>query len=266
MRYTRQGVSLEYDDIGNGVPLLLIHAFPLDRTLWRTQIAGLQQQYRLIAPDLRGFGQSSDTDGEAVSMEQYADDMKALLDSLNVKQAVLGGISMGGYIALAFIAQYADRVKGLILANTRAVADTEDNRRTRLTNAQIVQQNGTAFLVEAMAPKMLGPSAKSEIAIAVRSMMTRQRSPGVRSALLGMAARPDRTNLLRFITVPTLIITGSADLLVPPGDSEAMHNLIPNSQLVNIPDAGHLSNLDKADAFNDAVREFHSRIGDSSTG
>ena len=112
MRYTRQGMSLEYDDIGNGVPLLLIHAFPCDRTLWRTQIAGLSQLYRVIAPDLRGFGQSSETDGEAVTMDQYASDLKSLLDSLNVKQAVIGGLSMGGYVALAFYAQYPDRVKG----------------------------------------------------------------------------------------------------------------------------------------------------------
>ncbi len=106
MRYTRQGVSLEYDDIGNDVPLVLIHGFPLDRTLWRAQIAGLSQLYRVIAPDLRGFGQSSETDGEAVTMDQYAADLNSLLDSVNVKQAVIGGISMGGYIALAFYAQY----------------------------------------------------------------------------------------------------------------------------------------------------------------
>jgi pimeloyl-ACP methyl ester carboxylesterase len=124
MRYTRQGISLEYDDIGNGVPLLLIHGFPLDRTLWRAQIAGLASSYRVVAPDLRGFGQSSETTGEAVSMEQYAADLKSLLDSLNIKQAVVGGISMGGYIALAFYAQFADRVKGLLLANTRATSDT----------------------------------------------------------------------------------------------------------------------------------------------
>ena len=126
MRYTRQGVSIEYDDIGNGVPLLLIHGFPLDRTLWRTQIARLSQLYRVVAPDLRGFGHSSETDGEAVAMDQYAADLKALLDSVNVKQVVVAGISMGGYIALAFLAQYADRVKGLILANTRAIADTDE--------------------------------------------------------------------------------------------------------------------------------------------
>jgi pimeloyl-ACP methyl ester carboxylesterase len=260
MRYTRQGVSIEYDDIGNGVPLLLIHGFPLDRTLWRTQIAGLSQIYRVIAPDLRGFGQSSDTNGEAVTMEQYATDLKSLLDSVNVKQAVVGGISMGGYIALAFYAQYADRVKGLILANTRAVPDSEDGKQARLTNAQKVGESGIGFLVDNMTPMMLGNTARPEIEIAVRSMMARQRPAGVMSALRGMAARPDRTALLRFATVPVLIISGSQDTLIPPADSEAMHALIPNSRLVIIPDAGHLSNLDKADAFNHVVREFYKQV------
>jgi pimeloyl-ACP methyl ester carboxylesterase len=260
MRYTRQGVSIEYDDIGNGVPLLLIHGFPLDRTLWRAQIAGLSQLYRVIAPDLRGFGHSGETDGAAVTMEQYAADLNSLLDSVNVKQAVLGGISMGGYIVLAFYAQYADRVKGLILANTRAVPDSEEGRQSRLANAQKVGEAGSGFLVEAMAPQMLGPAAKPELKIAVRSMMARQRAPGIMSALRGMAIRPDRTPLLRFATVPTLIVSGSHDALIPPGDSAAMHGLIPDSRLVIIPDAGHLSNLDKADAFNHVVREFYKQV------
>ena len=260
MRYTRQGVSIEYDDIGNGVPLLLIHGFPLDRTLWRTQIAGLSQLYRVIAPDLRGFGHSSETDGEAVTMDQYAADLKSLLDSVNVQQAVIGGISMGGYIALAFYAQYADRVKGLILANTRAVPDSEEGKQSRLANAQKVGEVGPGFLVESMAPKMLGPAAKPEIKIAVRNMMARQRAAGIASALRGMAIRPDRTALLRFATVPALIVSGTADALIPPGDSEAMRALIPDSRLVMIPDAGHLSNLDKADAFNHVTREFYKQV------
>ena len=260
MRYTRQGVAIEYDDIGNGVPLLLIHGFPLDRTLWRTQIAGLSQIYRVIAPDLRGFGQSSETDGKAVTMDQYAADLKSLLDSVNVKQAVIGGISMGGYVALAFYAQYADRVKGLLLANTRAVPDTEEGKQSRLANAEKVAKDGPWFLVESMAPKMLGPAAKPEIGIAVRSMMARQRAAGVMSALRGMAIRPDRTALLRFATVPVLIVSGTADMIIPPSDSEAMQALIPDSRLVIIPDAGHLSNLDKADAFNHVVREFYKQV------
>jgi 3-oxoadipate enol-lactonase len=260
MRYTRQNVSLEYDDIGNGVPLLLIHAFPLDRTLWRAQIAGLQQPYRVIAPDLRGFGRSSETDGNPVTMEQYAADLKALLDSLNVKQAVVGGLSMGGYIALAFIAQYANRVQGLVLANTRALPDSEAARQTRLTNAARVRAEGLGFLIDALSPHLLGPTAKPELHITVRLMMARQRASGVASALLGMAARPDRTPLLPRVKVPTLIITGSADALISPVDSEAMHQSIPQSTLVCIPQAGHLSNLDQADAFNDALRAFYPQV------
>ena len=260
MRYVRQGISLEYDDIGNGVPLLLVHGFPLDRTLWRSQIAELSQVYRVIAPDLRGFGHSSDTDGEAVTMDQYAEDLKALLDSLNVKEAVVGGISMGGYITMAFVAHYADRVKGLILANTRALPDTAEAKQARLANAQKIHESGPSFLVDSMAPKMLEPFAKSELAITVRSIMSRQRAPGMMSALRGMAVRPDRTTLLRFTTAPTLVITGSADALIPPADSEAMHAVMPNSRFVSIPDAGHLSNVDKADAFNSALREFFNRV------
>lgn len=262
MRYTRQGVTLEYDDIGNGVPLLLIHAFPLDRSMWRAQIAGVQQLYRVIAPDLRGFGHSTETDGEAVSMEQYAADLKALLDSVNVRQVVVGGLSMGGYVALAFVAQYADRVKGLILANTRAVADTDEAKQTRLTNADRVRAEGTSFLIDSMAPRMLGPAAKPEIGITVRSIMARQRSAGIASALRGMAARPDRSALLRYVKAPTLIITGSADVMIPSADSETMHKAMShnNSNLVTIPDAGHLSNLDKADAFNEALRQFYPKV------
>ncbi len=261
MRYTRQGITLEYDDIGNGLPLLLIHGFPLDRTMWRSQIAGLQHTYRVIAPDLHGFGNSSDTDGEAVSMEQYAADMKALLDSLNASQTVVGGISMGGYVALALYAQFHDRVKGLILANTRATPDSVEGKQARLDNARKVGEMGSRFLIEDMAPKMLGPSSRSEQVITVRSIMAKQRTAGIMSALRGMAARPDRTSLLRFATVPILIITGSADMLIPPSDSEAMQALAPDGTFVSIPDAGHLSNIDKSDAFNDAVRAFRSKLG-----
>ena len=161
MRYTRQGVSIEYDDIGNGVPLLLIHGFPLDRTLWRTQIAGLSQIYRVIAPDLRGFGQSSETDGAGGDHGSICRRPQFAPGFRECQTGRLGGISMGGYIALAFYAQYADRVKGLILANTRAVPDSEEGRQSRLANAQKVGEAGPGFLVETMAPKMLGTGGQT---------------------------------------------------------------------------------------------------------
>jgi pimeloyl-ACP methyl ester carboxylesterase len=261
MKYTRQGVSLEYDDLGNGTPLLFIHGYPLDRSLWGPQINDLQKVCRVIAPDLRGFGQSSDTDGQAVTMETYAEDMKALLDSLNVRQAIVCGLSMGGYVALAFIEKYADHAKGLILSNTKSGADTEAGRQGRLDAAIKVEQSGsTNIVVDAMEPKMLGPNAKSETATFVRNMMSRQRSPAVTSALRGMATRPDRTPLLASIQAPTLIVTGSADVVIPPSESEALHQAIAHSTLVNIPDAGHLANLDKPDAYNEALQAFVNQL------
>ncbi|OPX78947.1 MAG: haloalkane dehalogenase [Methanosaeta sp. PtaB.Bin039] len=260
MRHTLQGVCIEYDDIGDGVPLLLIHGFMLDRTLWQPQIADLSQIYRVITPDLRGFGESSDTDGKAMTMEQYAADLKSLLDSVNLKQAVIGGISMGGYIALAFYAKYADRVKGLILANTRAVPDSDESRQLRLANARKVGDVGPGFLVKTMAPQMLKSPATAEIKIAVCSMMMRQRAAGIMSALRGMALRPDRTALLRNAAVPVLIVSGSQDALISPGESEAMHALIPKSRLEIIPGAGHLSNLDEALEFNRVICEFCTQV------
>ena len=161
MRYTRQGVSIEYDDIGNGVPAV-DPRLPVRSGVVAGSNRRVVSLYRVIAPDLRGFGQSSETTGEAVSMDQYAADLKSLLDSLNIKQAVVGGISMGGYIALAFYAQYADRDKGLLLASTRAT-DNKEGKQTRITNAQKIGETGPRFLIDAMAPQMLGSAPRSKI-------------------------------------------------------------------------------------------------------
>ncbi len=261
MKYTRQNVSLEYDDLGNGTPLLFIHGYPLDRSIWGPQLAELQKTCRVIVPDLRGFGQSSATDGQAVTMETYAEDMRALLDSLNVQQAVICGFSMGGYVALAFVEHYANRVKGLILSSTKSGADTDAGRQGRLDTALKVEQTGSIEgVVDGMAPKMLGPQAKPETATFVRNVMSRQRSTAVTSALRGMAARPDRTPLLSTIKFPTLIVTGSADTVIPPSESEAMHKAISHSTLVTVPEAGHIVGLDKSETYNEALQNFISQL------
>lgn len=249
---------MTYDDIGKGIPLLLIHGFPHDRSLWRPQTEGLQDVAQLIAPDLRGFGGSEDPPG-AMSMETYAADLKALLVTLGVTQVVVCGLSMGGYIALAFLADHPDMVKGLILCNTRAGADSEKAREGREATARRVEAEGLEGLAGEMLPKMLTDATivgRPDLSASVKAMMAGQRPVGVAAALRGMATRPDRTPLLGSIKVPTLVITSSADTLIPPTESEAMAAAIPGSKLVVIPDAAHLSNVEDPEAFNEAVREF----------
>jgi len=262
MKFTTHGTTIEYDDVGNGMPLLLIHGFPLDRSLWRSQIEGLQSAARVIAPDLRGFGQSGNAP-ETMTMDEYAADLKALLDALNVKQAVVCGLSMGGYIALAFLAKYPGMLKGLILANTRAGADSEQAREARYANVQKAFDEGVSAVAEGMLPKMLTEATRANrdsLTAYVRSMMAHQPAKGVAAAQRGMAARPDRTSMLAAINIPTLIITGSADTLIPPSESEAMAKAIPGSKLVVVPDVAHLSNVENPDAFNAAVREFIGKL------
>lgn len=262
MRLTTHGAIIEYDDIGNGTPLLLIHGFPLDRTMWRAQAEGLQSVARVIAPDLRGFGQSGNAP-ESMTMEDYAADAKALLDALNVKQAVVCGLSMGGYVALAFLAKYRHLVKGLILCNTRSGADSEEAREARYANVKKAYEEGVAAIAEALMPKMLTAATlenRTSLVTFVKAMMARQPVDGVVAALRGMAGRTDRTPMLGGINIPTLIITGSADTLIPPSESEALHKAIPGSRLVTIPDVAHLSNIENADAFNAAVKEFLGRV------
>ncbi len=262
MRFTSHHVAFEYDDVGNGMPLLLIHGFPLDRSLWRWQIEGLQGVARAIVPDLRGFGQSADAP-ETMAMDDYAADLKALLDSLNIKQVVVCGLSMGGYIALAFLARYPGLVKGLILANTRAGADSEQAREARYATAQKAFDEGVPAIAEAMLAKMLTEATlanRASLVAYVRPLMAHQRPGGVAAALRGMAARPDRGEWIKSINVPTLIITGSADTLIPPSESEVMQKAIAGSKLVVIPDAAHLSNVENPDAFNAAVGEFIKKL------
>ncbi len=262
MKFTTHGTVIEYDDVGNGAPLLLIHGFPLDRALWRAQIEDLHNIARVIAPDLRGFGQSGDAP-ETMAMDDYAADLRALLDGLNIGPAVVCGLSMGGYIALAFLAKYPDVVKGLILCNTRAGADSEAAREGRYATAQKAFDEGVPAIAEAMLPKMLTETTRANrdsLTAYVRSMMARQPPGGVAAALRGMAARPDRTPMLASINIPTLIITGSADTLILPSESEAMARAIPGSRLVVAPDAAHLSNVENPDVFNTAVREFIGKL------
>ena len=231
--------------------LLLVHGFPLDHTLWDPQVESLRDVARVLAPDLPGFGTSA-APRTTMTMDDYADALAVTID----EPSVICGLSMGGYVALAFVAKHPDKVRGLILCNTRAGADDEKGREGRRASEKKVQDAGVPELANGMLPKMLTPKAPDELRSSVQAMMARQPADGVIAALRGMAARPDRTPMLSSIRVPTLILTGRDDTLIPPSESEAMARAIPGSRLVIIDGAAHLSNLEARVAFDAAVREF----------
>lgn len=259
MKKQIRGFEMAFEDTGGtGVALLLIHGYPLDRTLWAMQLRGLANVARVIAPDLRGFGESSLPTG-AVTVDTYADDVNALLDALGVKTAVVAGLSMGGYIAFAFYRKYPERVRALIFANTKAGADSPEGKKGRNDSATLAREKGAAAIAERMLPKMLTPKTAAErpsVAASVNTMMSRQSVDGVVAALMAMRDRPDSTPALAQISAPTLVITGVEDTLIPPKESELMRDGIRGAKLVVIPGAAHLSNVEQPEAFNRAVSEF----------
>jgi 3-oxoadipate enol-lactonase len=253
------GVRLAYSYRGqrHANVLLLIHGFPLDRHMWDSQLRELSSEVGVIVPDLRGHGQSEVPPGP-YSMDQHADDLAGLLDHLGVRRVILGGLSMGGYVAFAFWRRHASRVQALILADTRAEADSVVARVNRDAMAARVQEAGVEALVEEMLPRLLAPEslANPRLADQVKAMIRRQKPAGVIAALAGLRDRPDSQPTLSTITVPTLLLAGEADRLTPPEGMMTMAKAIRNAQLVVVPRAGHLSPLENPRAFNSAVRAF----------
>jgi len=251
-------IEIAYTDSGIGRPVVLIHGYPFNRSLWNEQIAALSSSYRVIAPDLRGFGESESAPGTA-TMNVMAQDVGLLLNHLGIARAAIGGLSMGGYVALAFYKQLPSRVRTLVLADTRAQADTEEAKQSRAQQAEKALNEGMAGIADAMLPKLLTPetvSKRPEVVKSVRDMMLKTKPEGAAAALHGMAERDDQTALLAKITVPALVMVGAEDAITPVADSEKMHAAIPGSRLVVIENAGHVSNLERTEQFNDALLSF----------
>ncbi len=259
MYVTVNGVRLVCYQRGKGrhPALLLVHGFPLDHRLWNAQLSGLAAHAWVIAPDLRGFGRS-ELGTAPLTMAQHADDLAALLDRLEVAHAVVAGLSMGGYIALAFWRRHSDRVRGLVLADTRAEPDTAVARAGRDQAAQRVQEVGSAAFAEEMLPRLLAPSSLADprIAGAARAMMASQPVPTVVAALAGLRDREDSRPVLPTISVPTLVLVGEDDVVTPPADAAAMAQAIPGARLVTVPRSGHLSPMENPRAVNAALRAF----------
>ena len=245
---------ISYTETGQGRPLVLIHAFPTDKRLWEPQHEGLKSQFRVISLDLWGFGESSDVDGTAVTMSEYAEEVKQLLDHLKIKKAIIGGESMGGYIALAFLERYPNSIEGLVLSNTQAIADSDEAKVNREKTALDVLENGSEKLVNNFMEKAVSTNASEEIKAFLSHILNKQKPTAIASALRGMALRFQTQDLLASTLLPVLIITSEQDKVISPQQSEEMLRFAKNSQLVVLANAGHLSNLEQSDQWNQAIR------------
>ncbi len=250
---------MEYSDVGMGMPLLLIHGYPLNRMIWEPQMEGLQSEARILAPDLRGFGGSDPMQG-AYSMDLLAQDCFDFLNNIGVKQpVVVGGLSMGGYIAFAFYRLFPDRVAALLLSSTRAAPDSEEAKSGRQKSIELALERGAAAIAEPMLPKMMSPKTyarQPKLVDSVRTIMESASVEGIVGSLLGMQARPDSTPTLALIDKPTLVLHGADDQIIPLKEAQTMQAAIQNSQMEVLPEAGHLLNLEQPELFNQAVVGF----------
>jgi pimeloyl-ACP methyl ester carboxylesterase len=258
---------MAYVDRGAGMPVVLVHGFPLDHSMWNAQIDALSQRARVIAPDLRGFGQSplgvADPD-RGISMEQYADDIAALLDAIKITEpVVLIGLSMGGYVGWQFARKYPRRLRALAQLDTRAVADTEEARALRIKMADNVAEWGSGRVAEMMGPKLLAPKwfeSRPDIVAAVRAMVERTPPAAIAAAQRGMASRPDMTSFLPQIKLPTLILVGDADVISPPKEMQAIAAAIPGAEFVVVPGSGHMTTMEQPETVNSALNNFFARV------
>jgi len=252
------GTDLQYEDRGRGVPVLLLHAFPLGLFMWDEQVAALESRARLVRFDARGFGGTEAGDGP-LTMERIADDAAALLDHLGIEKAVVAGCSMGGYAAFAMVRRHPHRLLALVLQNTRATADTDEARANRGVLAERVLAEGAAAAADAFLPRLLGETTRSERP--ERESYLRERilgNPprGIAHALLGLGARADSTATLAAVSVPTLVVAGAEDKLTPLPDAQALQAGIAGSRLETIPRAGHLANIENPEAYDRVLLSF----------
>src|SRR2546421_6824955 len=231
MRAVVNNINIGYDDHGIGQPVLFLHAFPLNRSMWSGELVALLQEerYRLVALDWRGFGES-DITSNISTMEQFADDVAGLMDVLGMQDAILCGLSMGGYAAFAFLRKYPQRVKGLILADTRPGADTAEARANRENVARLAETQGAEAIADLQIPKLISEYTHQhhlEVEMRLRQMFNAATVQGIAAASRGIALRPDSTDLLATITCPTLVLVGEHDALTPPAVAQDYAAKIP---------------------------------------
>jgi pimeloyl-ACP methyl ester carboxylesterase len=261
VRTSIDGADLAYEVRGVGPALLLFHAFPLAMSMWDAQAEALSATHQVVRFDVRGFGGSAPAAGP-LTMERIADDGALLLDRLGIEEAIVGGCSMGGYAAFAFVRRHPQRLLGLVLQDTRAGADSDEAKASRATLAAKVLGEGASAAVEALLPKLVGETTHRQrpaLVALLRERILASRPEAIASALHGLAARADSRPTLPTIAVPTLVLVGAEDVLTPPTEAANMAAAIPRARLDVIPEAGHLANLENPEALNRALRAFLAR-------
>lgn len=259
--YLEGGQLTRMVDSGRARTLVLLHAFPLSATMWRPQLWAAPSGWRFLALDFRGFGPEASPEeaGGTPSIDDFARDVVDFLNALSIDQAVIAGLSMGGYAAFALLRRAPDRVAGLVLADTRATADSPEGRAGRLAMIERLDQVGLAALAEEMIPKLLGPTTREQqpdLVATIRRLILENSVPTVRAAIVRMMSRPDSTPLLGEISCPTLIVVGDQDALTPIPESQFMYERIDGANVDVLPRVGHMSNMEQPRGFNEALNAF----------
>jgi len=250
LKTTVNGIELAYERRGQGVPLVLLHGYPLDHSIWEPLVALLENDFDLILPDLRGFGESQSAETD-FAMSDFAADLAVLLDQLKIKKAAVVGHSMGGYVALGFVRAYPERLLGLGLVSSQALADTPENKAGRYKQAETILANGVRDVAESMSGKL---TARPELQAWLKELILRQSPAGLAQALRAMAERPDSTPLLAGLDFPFALVHGSDDALIPVERARSVQAAVPGAHLTEIPDAGHMPMMEAPQKTAEALR------------
>ena len=259
-------ITISYKDVGKGnIPIIFLHGFPLDKSMWKGQIESLKDSHRVIAIDLRGFGKSTDEETD-LSMDLFGDDLIAFMDKLNIEKAIICGLSMGGYIALNVINRFPERFTALILCDTQCIADTPEVRKKREETIEQIRIECADAFKEKFVQSVFHQDSlvnKIELVENLKTTVFANSNEIINAGLTALAKRSETCSILDKIRVPTLIICGRQDEVTPLAQSELMHERIRGSVLKIIDDAGHVSNLEQPDQFNKHLLEFVSSLNTS---
>jgi len=258
MHTVSRDAELFFEVLGDGPPVVLLHPFPVHHAFWLPAADLLASRYHLIVPDLRGHGDSTAGEGPA-TMEKHAADLARVCDAAGAGRAVFAGVSLGGYILMEFWRRHPQRVSALILANTRAQADTEEGRAARLKSADDAELHGAEPFFDGMVPKLIGETTRTnrpDLVASARKMMRKMSVPGLAAVQRGMAQRPDSVATLKTVNLPTLILAGAEDTLTPVADATLMQQAIPGSRMEVLPQAGHYAVFEQPEAAGRIIRGF----------